>query len=261
MHKTLLLAIATGTVATGAIALPAQAENLEHVRQLLSTKQCQNCDLTGVGLVFSRLPGANLTGANLAGANLSQANLVGADLTGANLAGANLAGANLAGARLTKTNLSGASVRGANLAGVELTGAQYDVAEILTAQGVPNTIGTPEDFYSMGLEAARSKNLEKAIGHFSQTIDRKPDFAPALAARGMARFNMADVQGAVTDLTQAETLFRSQGNIAEADNTKKAIEVAKTPVKDPKQKGGNGIGIAALSLFSSLLKLVVPTFF
>jgi uncharacterized protein YjbI with pentapeptide repeats len=257
MRKTVILT----AIATCAIAIPAQAENLEHTRQLLATKQCQNCDLTGVGLVFSRLPGANLTGANLAGANLSQANLVGADLTGANLAGANLAGANLAGARLTRTNLAGASVRGANLSGVELTGASYDLAEILTAQGVPNTIGTAEDFYRMGLEAARAKNLEKAIEHFSQTLTRKPDFASAYAARGMARFNMADTAGSIADLTQAETLFRTQGNIAEADSTKKAIEVAKTPVKDPKQRGGNGIGIAALSIFSSLLKFVIPSFF
>jgi uncharacterized protein YjbI with pentapeptide repeats len=68
--------------------------------KLLSTKECQWCDLHG----------ANLSGADLHGANLSSANL-----TGANLSKANLAGANLAGTYLRNSNLSGANLTGADL--------------------------------------------------------------------------------------------------------------------------------------------------
>ncbi len=250
--------VLTALVATGAIASPAYAENLEHTRQLLATKQCQKCDLTGVGLVLSRLPGANLAGANLAGANFSQANLVGADLSGANLAGANFAGANLAGARLTNAEMRGAGFRGANLSGVDLTGAQYDTAELLMAQGTPSSVGTAEDFYGMGLNAAKAHNLEKAIGYFSETINRRPDFASAYAARGMARFNFGDKPGSIQDLTQAESLFKTQGNVAEATATEKALAVVKTP--EAKPKGGNGLGIMGISLFSTLLKLLPALF-
>ncbi|MDC0840399.1 pentapeptide repeat-containing protein, partial [Limnoraphis robusta] len=63
---------------------PVQASNLQEIRQLLSTKECPNCNLTNAGLVLADLSGANLSGANLTGANLSRANLTGANLTGAN---------------------------------------------------------------------------------------------------------------------------------------------------------------------------------
>ena len=59
---------------------PVIAENLEHTQQLLATKQCPSCDLSGAGLVLADLAGANLQGANLARANLSRADLSGADL-------------------------------------------------------------------------------------------------------------------------------------------------------------------------------------
>ena len=74
-----------------------QKKNLDTLRQLLTTKQCQNCDLSGVNLSDADLHDANLTRANLTNANLKGANLLGANLTGANLKGANLFGANLAG--------------------------------------------------------------------------------------------------------------------------------------------------------------------
>ncbi|MEG4801410.1 pentapeptide repeat-containing protein [Microcoleus sp. ARI1-B5] len=83
-------------------------KNLDTVRQLLTTKQCQNCDLSGVNLSEADLHDANLTRANLTKANLKGANLLGANLTGANLKGANLFGANLAGTILKNADLSGA---------------------------------------------------------------------------------------------------------------------------------------------------------
>ncbi|WP_293141005.1 hypothetical protein [Okeania sp. SIO3I5] len=43
--------------------LQAIAENIQHTQKLLSSKQCPNCELTGVGLVLASLQGANLEGA------------------------------------------------------------------------------------------------------------------------------------------------------------------------------------------------------
>lgn len=85
-------------------------KTLNPLRLLLTTKQCQKCNLSGVNLSESDLHDANLSGANLAGANLKGANLLGADLTGANLKGANLFGANLAGTLLKSADLSGATM-------------------------------------------------------------------------------------------------------------------------------------------------------
>ncbi len=70
------------------------------IRQLLTTKQCQGCNLSR----------ANLSGTNLMGADLSKANLSGANLSGANLKGASLNGTNLMGADLSGTIMPDGSI-------------------------------------------------------------------------------------------------------------------------------------------------------
>ncbi|MBD1943465.1 pentapeptide repeat-containing protein, partial [Coleofasciculus sp. FACHB-712] len=89
--KLKFLAAAAILLPLGLVA-PVRAENPAHVRRLIETKQCQNCDLKGANLVSAHLTGADLRGANLQGANLANANLEGADLTQANLEKANLTG-------------------------------------------------------------------------------------------------------------------------------------------------------------------------
>ena len=102
-----LRVLASTTLLTAlSLAIPALAANPEHTRQLLSTRQCEGCDLTNAGLVMANLAGANLRGANLSRANLSRANLADADLSGANLTGASLFGADLTGANLSGANLA-----------------------------------------------------------------------------------------------------------------------------------------------------------
>lgn len=85
MKYTFLIAI--GLFTTLSLAVPVFAYNAYHLKQLLDTNSCPNCDLSGANLA-----GANLRGANLRGANLSGANLVGADLTNADTTGANFNG-------------------------------------------------------------------------------------------------------------------------------------------------------------------------
>jgi len=85
-------------------------KTLDPLRKLLTTKECQKCDLIGVNLSETDLHDANLSGANLTGANLKGANFLGANLTGANLKGANFLGANLAGSLLKSADLSGATM-------------------------------------------------------------------------------------------------------------------------------------------------------
>ena len=76
---------------------PVSAENPDHVRQLLATKSCPRCDLSGADLRNADLSGANLQGADLRNADLSGANLQGADLRNANIANTRFSNANTNG--------------------------------------------------------------------------------------------------------------------------------------------------------------------
>ncbi|HEY9614954.1 pentapeptide repeat-containing protein [Allocoleopsis sp.] len=65
-------------------------KTLTAIQQLLTTKQCQGCNLQRANLANVNLKGANLSGADLSGANLSGTNLTGANIKGAILRGANI---------------------------------------------------------------------------------------------------------------------------------------------------------------------------
>ncbi|CCQ69530.1 Pentapeptide repeat [Crocosphaera watsonii WH 0402] len=54
-----------------------KAANPDHIQQLLSTRECQGCDLSGADLTAAHLIGVDLRDANLKGANLTEANLEG----------------------------------------------------------------------------------------------------------------------------------------------------------------------------------------
>lgn len=100
------------------------------ITELLNTKSCPECDLSGVDLSGADLVGSDLTGANLRGANLNGtqlaaaslggANLQGADLTGAELSRADARGANFRASDLSNTKLTDTDFRGANLSGADL---------------------------------------------------------------------------------------------------------------------------------------------
>ena len=194
------------------LAAPAQAENVQHTQQLISTKACQRCDLSNAGLVSANLGGANISGANLSSANLSNANLQGADLQGANLQSAVLFNANLSNADLRGVNLQKADLRGAILTGAVWDGANVDGANLLGAVGLPNQIATPENLYVIGLTEAQRGNFRGAITNYNQALTQKPDFAHAVLARGVARFRMGDRPGALEDAKKAQTLYLAQGN-------------------------------------------------
>ena len=250
MTRSTLVSIVT--FLTVSIAVPVHAENLDHVRQLLSTKQCPNCDLSNAGLALAQLQGANLAGANLAGANLSQANLTGANLTGANLAGASFNSANLANAKLTNANLQGTDLRRSYLAGADLTGAQLETAFLVGSIGLTPTVGDAEMFYAWAMEAGKRRQYETAIENFNQVLARKPDHAQALLGRGMARLELGDQRAAIQDYELAATLFERQGDATSAKSTKELVTALKNP---PKQESGGGFGQAMINVLGGLLQM------
>ncbi len=117
----------------------ALAFNPEHLQNLLTTKECINCDLTDANLIDLDLQDANLTGSNLTGANLTNSNLrfsnlsntqlknanlsytklFIADLTGADLANTNFTGADLESVKVDRTSLLKTNLKGAILLGID----------------------------------------------------------------------------------------------------------------------------------------------
>jgi uncharacterized protein YjbI with pentapeptide repeats len=144
LHFSCLLAVLAIPLFTGI----AQAAKPKHLQQLLSTKQCNGCDLSGanlsnIDLSKAQLVGANLNMANLVNTNLSEANLTKASVVGANLSGANLRQTNLTEATFVYSNLAQAQMQGAtlyktdlqgaNLANVDLTGARISRSSFTNA--------------------------------------------------------------------------------------------------------------------------------
>ncbi|NJM73762.1 MAG: pentapeptide repeat-containing protein [Scytonema sp. RU_4_4] len=207
----------------------AQAANIEHVKQLLASKQCQNCDLTGAGLVMADLSGADLSGANLAGANLSRANLSGVDLRGANLSGVSLFGANLSGANLSGANLQNADLRNTYLVNAQLNGVIFNGINLQGAIGIPSQIATHEEFYAWGVTEAKKGHQQQAIDYFNQAIIMKPNYAGAYLARGVVRYQIFDRQGAFQDAQVAEKLFASQNNSIGIQTAQAFLKELQTP--------------------------------
>jgi uncharacterized protein YjbI with pentapeptide repeats len=231
--------IATGVFFTLiSLSQTVQAANIEHVRQLLASKQCQNCDLAGAGLVMADLSGADLSKANLAGANLSRANLSGADLRGANLSGVGLFGANLTGANLSGANLQNADLRNTYLVNAQLNDVNFNGINLQGAIGIPSQIATHEKFYAWGVTEAKKGNQQQAIDYFNQAIVMKSDYARAYLARGVARYQIFDRQGAFQDAEVAEKLFTSQNNSTGIQTAQAFIKELQTPYETkvkPKQ--------------------------
>jgi uncharacterized protein YjbI with pentapeptide repeats len=248
--KSKILALTTLLLSFSLIT-PALAEKLEHTRQLLSTKQCPQCELSNAGLVFANLAGANLTGANLTGANLSRANLQGADLRGANLVGASLVGANLVGAKLDGANLSFTDLRTAYLSGATLEGTILQNAQLQGAIGLSPVTGDAEEFYRWAMQDGQNQNYAAAIENFSQALQRKPEFAEAYLGRGVARFQIGDRNGAVTDSKIAEDLFTRQGKKEGAQISKQFVQELTEGPKKPRTNFLQGL----MNVVGGLLQL------
>ncbi|MCL1463807.1 pentapeptide repeat-containing protein [Argonema galeatum] len=137
------------------LASPLLAQNVSPIERLLTTKECQGCDLSGANLNSVDLSGADLSGADLSdaslkntllvGANLSGANLRGADLTQAMLTGANISGADLTYANLTDANLFRAKAKesgGADFTNAIFNGTTMPNGTVRDRQALP---GVPEN--------------------------------------------------------------------------------------------------------------------
>ncbi len=245
-------AIATATLLATIHPVPATAENLEHTRQLLSTKQCQQCDLRSAGFVMANLSSSQLQGADLSRANLSRANLAGANLTGANLSGTSLYGANLTGANLTGANLTGTDLRDAYLINANFSNTSLSSAYVEGAIAIPQSAGKPEDFYRWALTEAQGGNYQTAIEHYNQAVTINPEFAPAYLGRALVLYRFGNEAAATQDAKIASQIFSTQKNTTgyqASQNFLKGMELARQPAK----KGGGSNFFNFLGSLGTLL--------
>lgn len=234
-----------------------RAENPEHLRQLLASKNCARCDLTNAGLVMGDFSGADLRGANLAGANLSQAKLVGANLQGANLVGASLYGADLTGADLSGARLQATDLRESFLVGATFSPAALQGAYLQGAVGLSTNAGSAADFTNWGYQEWHKNNFLGAAQYFTQAIDKDPQLHHAYLGRAMARYRLQDDAGAIADAAKAEQLFTAAGDlkgVQSAQNIRKGIELVNQPSK-PSQGGGGSFVDVLTGLSTVLLRM------
>lgn len=240
---------------TSASAQAIPPSQLENIRQLLTSRQCVQCNLSRAGLIVTNLAGVNLAGANLSRANLSRANLDGADLRGADLSGANLNGANLSGAILVGARVDGADFRNTTLFNADLRGVNLQGAFIQGAQGVPNYAGSPDNFYAWAVGETGKGNYRGAIEFYNQALGINNEYAPAYLGRAISRYRMGDVQGAAQDAVIAKGLFTNQQNpmgIQASQNFIQGMEAALNP-----SGGGGGDFFSTLgSIGVGLLQLL-----
>jgi uncharacterized protein YjbI with pentapeptide repeats len=254
MKKTLIaLTLAFSSLS---FVIPAQAEDLMDLRQLMSTKQCENCDLSNSGLVMANLRGANLRGANLSRVNLSRADLTGADLTGADLTGASLNGANLAGANLAGANLMGADLRDAYLMNTNLIGVDLNTVYLQGAMGIPNYAGTPEQFQRWAVEEANKGRYQVAVNYYNQALNLDPEYAPAYLGRGLLRYRIRDVKGAMQDAQIASQLFQDQENAQGYEASQNFIKGLEVVLNPESQGESGGFGQFLTGLGSLLLRFL-----
>ncbi|NJO50112.1 MAG: tetratricopeptide repeat protein [Leptolyngbyaceae cyanobacterium RM2_2_4] len=238
--------------------VPARAENLQHVQQLMSTRECQSCDLSRAGLVFANLSAVDLTGANLSLANLNQANLSGSNLANADLSGAVLVRANLSGADLSGANLAGADLREAYLYGANLEGANLDGATLRGAIGLPDELISAEQFYAWGVAEYQQGNTNGAIAYYNQALDKRPDYSAVYLARSLAHYRLGDEEQAIADANRAEQLFAAEGNengrLASVQLAEGIVE-AQEALDEANERGRGGGGF--LSFIGGLASLLL----
>jgi tetratricopeptide (TPR) repeat protein len=225
--------------------LPVQAENLEHLRQLLSTKQCESCDLSGSGLVMSNLAGARLSRANLVNANFSQADLSGADLSGANLTGASLHGANLMGANLSGAILTGTDLREAYLTNANLSGTALDRAYVEGAVGMPNNAATPELFFNWGLVEVKKGNYNAAMENFNKALALQPEYASAYLGRGYVLLRLGKDSEATQNIQVAAQLFQEQKNTQGYETAQNLLERMEA-IREEKNRNASNVQLGNL---------------
>ena len=256
-----ILSITGGLFTSFLLTLPSAAENLSHLNQLLSTKECQECQLSSAGLVMVNLSGAKLSGANLVNANLSRANLSGADLSNANLSGASLYGANLSGANLSGAIVNTTDLRNAYLFNANLTEVDLETAYVEGAVGIPKHAADAQQFYMWGLVEDQKGNYQAALRHYNRAIEMDAQFAPAYLGRAVISSRLGNTPKAIQDGETAGELFQKQDNEGGHELSNQFVQAVKAreKIEDEDENQGSPQFVQIVNTIGPLLlKFLLP---
>ncbi len=126
---------------------------------LLDSRECPNCDLSGLDLTRLDLSHTNLQGADLSFSRCNLASFAYADLKGAKLHGVALFGADMEGADLRHADLSGTDMESVFLGDALLDDRLQTDEMVQSVSGISDTVieGTEEE--PMFIQAARHKKM------------------------------------------------------------------------------------------------------
>jgi len=247
-HSTKKYAFLCGAVCIvlGLGVIAVHAQNPDHVKQLLETRNCAGCDLQNAQIVRANLNNANLTGANLSGAFLYGTTLHNAALKNANFDGANLEGADLRGAIYDKVALTSAAdytsarrVRPFADLGVDMARVLSDHAKWISSSGYSGAQArlseldlTEFNFAKAHLSAAQLDYCVLAGVDFSGAELLMTNFAYAdLREANLARANLRGANLRRATLIRADlrnTDFGAMDHVGTADSQWPAdLELAK----------------------------------
>lgn len=168
------------------------------VQQLLETKNCVRCDLSGVDLTDADLENANLEGANLTNANLTNANLDRAYLLGASLQNATFNNASFKSAELPYSPLTGANLQSAKFSATNLFGTNLVNANLSNA-----TIEEFTNFETANLSNANLKETQLKGVNFRQA--------------NLTSANLANSTISISFLVERRFVFSAKSNFFNAD--------------------------------------------
>ncbi len=66
-----------------------------------------------------------------------------------------------------------------------------------------NRVDPAGEANAQGIEAAKGRNFELAVAHFTEAVRLRPDWGEAYSNRGLARERTGDIDGAIADLSAA----------------------------------------------------------
>ncbi|NEP76592.1 hypothetical protein, partial [Okeania sp. SIO2G5] len=142
------------------------------------------------------------------------------------------------------------------LVGANLNSTVLDSALFQGAIGMPETVSSPQVLFNMGLDEAARGNFSAAYSHYSRVLELEPGTPEVYLARSVARYQVADVEGAIADARIAESLFQEKSNLegqAMAAGLSERIVQQQEAIEEGPSAGKPN--------FLNLLESVVPFFF
>lgn len=192
------------------------------VEQLLETKSCVRCDLSGVDLTDADLENANLEGANLTNTNLTNVNLNQAYLLGASLQNTTLNNASFKSAELPYSSLNGANLQSAkfsatNLFGTNLVNANLSNVTIEKFTNLQTANLSNANLQETQLKGVDLRKANLTSANFSNsTIMIEKIFNSAKVLLLRSNFRYANLSNANLTNINAQGVIFNQANLSDA---------------------------------------------